>query len=371
MVYHSLILGAGQAGLATAYYLRRAGVSFLVLEASNAVGNSWVHRYDSLRLFSPARYDALPGLPFPQPPESYPTKNEVAAYLRQYVAHHQLPVQLNASVRELTRGADGVFTVKTAHGEYRAYRVVVATGSSFSPMIPPVAAQLADSVFQVHSRHYHLPSQLPMGPVLVVGAGNSGAQIAAELACSRPVALSEKDKPRFWPITFLGKSTVWWTDKLGLLHAATDSWAGQLIRRLQEPDFGYALPRLIKRGKVEEKPLIARISGSTIFFTDGSQGQYRAVVWATGYRLNFTWLQVPDALDEQQQPLHYQGISVVPGLYFMGLPWQRARSSSLICGAGRDAEFIARDLLRYVPIPTTSAPTINRVSSVPHTPGAV
>lgn len=128
MVYHSLILGAGQAGLAAAYYLRQAGVSFLVLEASEGVGNSWVHRYDSLRLFSPASYDALPGLVFPLPPECYPTKDEVAAYLRQYVAHHQ-----------------------------------------------------------------------------------------------RPVVLSEKAKPRFWPITLLGKSTVWWTDKLGLLHASTDS----------------------------------------------------------------------------------------------------------------------------------------------------
>ncbi|GAB2715791.1 hypothetical protein GCM10011495_36010 [Hymenobacter frigidus] len=226
MVYHSLILGAGQAGLAAAYYLRQAGVSFLVLEASEAVGNSWVHRYDSLRLFSPASYDALPGLAFPLPPESYPAKDEVAAYLRQYVAHHQLPVRCNEAVRELTLGADGVFTVQTAHGELRAHRVVVATGSSFSPLIPPVAAQLAESVFQVHSRHYHNPAQLPPGPVLVVGAGNSGAQIAAELACSRPVVLSEKAKPRFWPITLLGKSTVWWTDQLGLLHASTDSWAG-------------------------------------------------------------------------------------------------------------------------------------------------
>ena len=357
MVYHSLILGAGQAGLAAAYYLRQAGVSFLVLEASEAVGNSWVHRYDSLRLFSPASYDALPGLAFPLPPESYPAKDEVAAYLRQYVAHHQLPVRCNEAVRELTLGADGVFTVQTMHGEFRAHRVVVATGSSFSPLIPPVAAQLAESVFQVHSRHYHNPAQLPPGPVLVVGAGNSGAQIAAELACSRPVVLSEKAKPRFWPITLLGKSTVWWTDQLGLLHASTDSWAGQLIRYLQEPDFGYALPRLIKRGKVEERPLIERINGATVFFTDGSRGQYAAVVWATGYRLDFGWLQVPSALDEEQQPVHHQGISVVPGLYFMGLPWQRARSSSLICGVGRDAEFIARDLLGYEPPVLGSSPT--------------
>jgi putative flavoprotein involved in K+ transport len=197
----AVVVGGGQAGLAMAWHLQRRGLRFVVLEAAPELGHTWRNRWDSLKLFTPAQYDALPGMAFPAPADTYPTKDPVAHYLQAYAAAHDLPVRLDARVTSLTRTEEGL-EVGTADATYRA-RQVVATGPFQVPFVPPAAEGLDASVAQVHSGHYRNPRSLPDGPVLVVGGGNSGFQIAEELAATRQVDLSiaptTRCCPNGWP----------------------------------------------------------------------------------------------------------------------------------------------------------------------------
>jgi putative flavoprotein involved in K+ transport len=185
-----VVVGGSQAGLAIAWHLARHGRRFVVLEAAPELGHSWRSRWDSLKLFTPAQYDALPGMAFPAPADTYPTKDPVADYLQTYAAAFDLPVRLNAKVTELRRLDDGSFELRAGEETYRARQVVVATGPFHVPFVPPQAHGLDPSVTQLHSADYRNPQALPDGAVLVVGGGNSGFQIAEELAATRTVDLS-------------------------------------------------------------------------------------------------------------------------------------------------------------------------------------
>src|SRR4051812_40102591 len=224
-----VVVGAGQAGLAVAWHLAQRGLRLAVLEAADQLGSSWRGRWDSLRLFSPAQYDALPGMAFPAPADTYPGKEAVADFLRDYAAAFDLPVRLGSRVTALSRVGDA-FEVRTGEDVLRAGQVVVATGPFQVPFIPQVARGFDASVTQIHSADYRNPQSLPAGPVLVVGAGNSGLQIAEELAATRQVDVSVGEKVPMLPQRLLGRDLFWWLTHLGFMRANT---ATRLGRRLQ------------------------------------------------------------------------------------------------------------------------------------------
>src|SRR5215472_2633493 len=229
----AVVIGGGQAGLAMAWHLAQHHLRFVVLEAGPEVGHTWRSRWDSLALFTPAQYDSLPGMPFPGPPDTYPGKDAVAAYLQAYAAKFELPVQLNAQVTDLARTQEG-FHVRTDSDVLRARRVVVATGPFHVPFVPPAARRLDGSVTQLHSSEYRNPDALPDGPVLVVGGGNSGFQIAEELATAgRQVDLSIATKLPALPQRLAGKDLFWWLTRLGLIRVSTESRLG---RRMSSRD---------------------------------------------------------------------------------------------------------------------------------------
>ncbi|WP_202805970.1 flavin-containing monooxygenase [Actinopolymorpha alba] len=242
-----LVVGAGQAGLAIGYELRQAGKDFLIVEAGTAVGGSWRRRWDSLRLFTSARHSGLPGRPFPAPADHYPSKDGVADYLTGYAEDFGLPIRLGTSVRKLRHGADGRFEAITEHGSYSAQAVVVATGPFQQPAIPAMARNLASDVTQIHTNDYRSPAQLPEGPTLVIGAGNSGLQIAEELSKLRPVTLAVGSRQPAIPQRVLGRDVFTWLDRLGVMRAPAEGWLGRRIRE-RDPLIGTNLRRLKRRG---------------------------------------------------------------------------------------------------------------------------
>jgi putative flavoprotein involved in K+ transport len=340
--FEVLVVGAGQAGLAIAWHLQRADVPHLVVDAGPEIGHVWRARWDSLRLFTPAEYDALPGMAFPAPASTYPGKDDVADYLRSYAETFSLPVRLNTAVTKLTREEDH-FVAETTTGTVTARQVVIATGPFQTPVMPSLAAGLAPDVVQVHSSTYRNPAQLPLGPTLVVGAGNSGMQIARELAATRPVLLAVGSRPRQLPQRFAGRDLFWWMTRFGLLDKTNDS---RLARRLQEGGdlvIGTRWADLTQRG-VDLRPRLTGASGGTARFADGSLAQIGAVVWATGFRPDYSWLQVPGVLADGSV-VHSRGRTADSGLSFLGLPWQHTRGSSLLGFVQHDAAWLAAQLV--------------------------
>jgi putative flavoprotein involved in K+ transport len=334
------VVGAGQAGLAIGHFLAKQGRRFVILEAASGVGAAWRSRWDSLVLFTPRRYSALPGLAFPGDPDGYPTREEVVAYLERYVETFELPVEFDSPVRSLTQ-RDGGFAVELDDGTIEANQVVVATGPFQTPRLPALTGELDPELFQIHSADYRRPSDVPTGRVVVVGGGNSGYQIAQELSATHEVHLAVGSRQKPLPQRLLGRDIFWWLTKLGVLRKSADSRLG---RRLRERDtlIG-SRPRDLARRGIGSKPRVVGASARTLEFEDGSTLDVDAVIWATGYRAEYPWLHVP-VLDEDGRPRHRRGATEVPGLYFLGLTWQHTRGSALIGWVGEDAEFVAGEL---------------------------
>jgi putative flavoprotein involved in K+ transport len=333
-----VVIGGSQAGLTMAWHLARQHLRFVVLEAGPEPGHSWRSRWDSLTLFTPVQHNALPGLPFPGSPDTYPTKEQVAGYLNAYAAEFDLPVRLNARVTALIRTAEG-FEAWTHDGVFRARQVVVATGPFQVPVVPPTAQRLDDSVTQLHGAGYRNPRTLPPGPVLVVGGGNSGFQIAAELAATRQVDLSIAARAPVLPQRLAGKDLFWWLTRLGLMRVTAGSRVG---RRLQgRPDFiiGGSRRRLGAAG-VRFRPAVAAAQGRTVLFADGSSLDAGIVIWTTGYRPDYSWIHIPGVAGDVHA-IHRRGVTDVPGLYFLGLPWQHSRGSALLGFVRQDAAYLA------------------------------
>ena len=340
----AVVIGGGQAGLAIAWHLKRQGLRFVVLEAESQLGHTWRQRWDSLKLFTPAQYDGLPGMPFPGPADTYPTKDPVADYLQTYVTAFDLPVRLNARVTSLTRTDHG-FEVRTADDTIQARQIVVATGPFQVPFVPPAAQGLEPAVTQVHSASYRNPDALPGGPVLVVGGGNSGFQIAEELAGTRQVDLSIGERAPMLPQRLAGRDLFWWLTRLRLLRVTVDSRLGRRASR-REFIIGTNKRRLRKVG-VRFRPRLVEADGRTVRFADGSTlDAVGVVVWATGYRTDYTWIHIPAAV-EHGRVVHRRGVTEIPGLYFLGLSWQHTRGSALLGFVNKDAAYLADQIATH------------------------
>lgn len=325
MEYFDLVIvGAGQAGIAQGYYLKQESLSFTMLESNGKVGDSWRNRYDSLVLLTSRRYSSLPEFQMKGPAEGFPTKDELANYLEQYVTHFDLPVKLNTNVRNIKKKHDR-FVIETNQGNIETSQVVIASGAFQKPFIPPVTIDHGEKTFQVHSSLYFSPKKIPKGSVLVVGGGNSGAQIAVELAQERNVTLAMSHPFKFLPLRFLGKSIFYWLNLVGLLYAGVDTKKGTWFRRQSDPIFGKELKTLIASQKINIKPKVVTVEGKDVLFEDNSKHSFENIVWSTGFIHSYEWIHIKGVTSANGEPIHKRGVSPIKGLYFIGLPWQSTR----------------------------------------------
>jgi len=334
-----LVIGGGQAGLAMGYHLAQSGQSFQIADAGAEIGQTWQSRWDSLQLFTSGRYDNLPGLPFPAAPDAYPGRDDVVNYLQAYAAKYKLPVRLNTNVTSLTRSGGG-YVAKAGGEVLEARQVVVATGPFQVPFIPPIAEALDSSVRQIHSAHYRHPHSVPPGKVLVVGAANSGCQIAQELSATHRVELSVGQRLPAIPQRPLGRDIWSWATALRLDKVTADSRLG---RRLAGRDqvIGSGPRRLGRRHGIRIRTRAASAAGRTVTFADGSAAEFEAVVWATGFTADHSWIDIQEVKNGQGHILHKRGVTSSPGLYMLGLTWQHTRGSALLGWVGSDAAFLA------------------------------
>ena len=333
-----IVVGGGQAGLALAYHLRQQGKDFKILEAASEPAAAWRERWDSLKLFTSARYDGLPGMDFPGDPDRYPTRDEVADYLTEYARRFDLPVKLNSRVKAVRRQGDR-FVVELEDRTYEAQQVVIATGPFQTPLVPKLAQDLGDGVVQMHSTAYRSPESLPEGRVLVVGGGNTGFQIAEELSASREAHLSIGSRQTPLPQRILGRDLFWFLEKTGVIRKTIDSRMG---RRMSERDtlIGSTPRRIRRQYGVELHGRAVSADGSTVRFDDDTQLDVAGVVWATGFRVDHSWIDVP-VFDADGRVIHQRGVTQAPGLYFLGMYWQHTRGSALLGWVKDDAEYLA------------------------------
>jgi putative flavoprotein involved in K+ transport len=338
-----LVIGGGQAGLAMGYHLAQRGLRLQIVDSGPEIGSVWRSRWDSLQLFTSGRYSNLPGLPFPAAADTYPGKDDVADYLRTYAAEFGLPVRLDTPVTSLARAGDGSYLVKAGADVLEAGQVVVATGPFQQPVSPPVAAELSTDVRQLHSADYRRPEQLPPGRVLVVGAANSGCQIALELSATRSVDLAVGTRIPTVPQRPLGRDVWWWASRLRLDRVTAESRLG---RRLAGRDqiVGAGPRQLARRHGITVRPRVDAVAERGIRFADGTRSEYDAVVWATGFGVDDSWIDVPDATDERGRLRQTRGVTPSAGLYTLGRTWQHTRGSALIGWVGADAAFLAEQI---------------------------
>jgi putative flavoprotein involved in K+ transport len=302
---------------------------------------AWRERWDSLTLFTPRRYSGLPGVPFPGDPDGYPPRDEVIQYLERYAETFELPIELNSGVRRLSR-EDGRFVLDVDSRTITGDQVVVATGPFQTPFVPELAKDLDPDVWQAHSTGSRRPSAIPGGTALVVGGGNTGFQIAKELSAPHNVILSVGTRQKPLPQRVAGRDLFWWLTKTRLIHKTVESRLGQ---RLKDRDtlIGSSPREMTRRYGVELKPRTIAVSGRTVRFEDGSEVEADAVIWATGYRSDYSWIDLP-IVDEHGRLRHRRGVTDVAGLYFLGLTWQHTRGSALIGWVKDDAQFIAEQI---------------------------
>lgn len=333
-----IVIGGGQAGLAMGHHLARRGIGHVILEGAPRVGDSWRSRWDSLTLFTPARYSGLPGMAFTGDPEGYPTKDQVADYLEAYVARFGLDVRTGQRVRALRSGPSG-WIAEVGTERYEAAQVVVATGPFQRPVVPALGGELPREMVQLHSAAYRDASQLPSGEVLVVGAGNSGVQIAEELSRTHRVHLAVGERMPRLPQRVLGRSLFWWLEKTRLMDASVDSPVG---RRMSRTDtlIGKSPAMLRRSHGVRLTGRVTSVDGDVVLTADGQRLRPASIVWATGFRPDFGWIDAP-VLAADGAPLHRRGVTSAAGLYFLGLSWLHTRGSALLGWVARDAAYLA------------------------------
>lgn len=341
----TVVIGGGQAGLSVGYHLQRQGAEFLILDAHERTGDQWRRRWDSLRLFTPARFSGLDGMPFPSHPDHFPTKDEFADYLESYARRFALPIRYGARVDRVSREAD-LFTVEAGESVYLARNVVVAMANYQRPSIPSFSVDLDPDIVQLHSSEYRNANQLPPdGDVLVVGSGNSGAEIALELSRGRRVFIAGR-YPGHMPFDVAGPTGRAFLVRfvLKFVFHRVLTVATPIGRKLRTKLISRSGPLIRTKAKhlasagVERLPRIEGVAHGLPQLADGSTLNVSAVVWCTGYRPGFEWLDLP-LQSEGHEPEHRRGlVDEIPGLNFVGLHFLYALSSAMIHGVGRDAE---------------------------------
>jgi putative flavoprotein involved in K+ transport len=350
----TIVIGGGQAGLSVAYHLAKRGLPFVVLDAGARVGDAWRNRWDSLRLFTPARYAGLPGLRFPAKGDAFPTKQQMADYLESYAEHFRLPVRTGVKVERLFRQGER-FVVTAGSSRFEADQVVVAMANYQTPRVPQFAADLDPQITQLHSHAYRNPAQLQPGGVLVVGAGNSGADIAIEVAQSHPTWIAGTESGHIpFPIDtvvarhflvrlvrFVGHHVLTVSTPIGrklrpkLLHRATP-----LVR---------VKPWNLTEAGIQRVPRVSGVRNGRPMLADERVLDVKNVIWCTGYDSGFSWIDLP-IFEADGLPAHDRGIvDRVPGMYFVGLHFLYSMTSATLIGVGRDAERIASAIARRVP----------------------
>lgn len=342
--YNTLIIGAGQSGLAAAYYLKKANEDFLILEGEDQAGSSWRKRWDSLRLFTPAQHDSLPGFPFPSARGTLPTKNEMADYLSDYMEKYSLPVQFGTDVIELHKIKEG-YRVLTSKGNMSANNIIVATGTNPRAYIPAFASELDKGIVQIHSSSYANPQLFPALNTLVVGAGTSGVEIAIELSKSRNTMISGKGTPHIPDKIFRYLGTFYWWFVHYILTLSTP--IGRKIRPkiLEEgaPLISVSMKDVEKAG-IKQVPRLKGVYQGLPLLESGQTLTVASIVWATGYRPDFSWIKF-EVTDNTGWPKNKRGVSSeYRGLYFVGMVFQFGLTSGLVGGVGRDAKFVVDHL---------------------------
>lgn len=349
--YETVVVGGGQAGLSVGYYLKKQGRSFVILDAGERVGDGWRNRWDSLKLYSPAFRDGLPGMKFPARGNAYPTKDEMGDYLEAYATRFELPVRSGVAVDALAK-EDGRYVARAGAAAFEGENVVVATGVFRKPYVPEFACELDPGITQLHSNDYRNLSQLQEGPVLVVGASHSGSDVAWEAASQHEVILSGKDNGQipasiesrrgrmfFRGLFFVGSHILTVNTPLGRkMRPHVRHGGGPLLRYRRKDLRAAGVERVLARTVAVEdgKPVL----------DDGRVLDVRNVVWCTGFRPDFSWMRFPFEIGEDGYPVQYRGaVASSPGLYFAGLPFLHSFASMLIAGAARDSERVARHIL--------------------------
>jgi putative flavoprotein involved in K+ transport len=348
--FDTVVVGGGQAGLAMGYHLARQGRDFVILDANERTGDSWRGRWTSLRVFTPARYSGLPGWRFPAPRLSYPTKDQVADYLEAYAARFELPIRAGTRVQRLSRVGER-FVLEAGDSRIEADNVVVASGPFHRRHVPDFAPELDPRIVQLHAGEYRDPSQLQEGGVLVVGAGNSGAEIALEVSTSHSTRLSGRhpgSEPTragsFWDRVIV---VPFWLVVSYVLTVNTPIGraARPKILTMTAP-LGRVKPKDVEAAGVERVPRTAGVQDGLPMLEDGRVLDVANVVWCTGFRPDFSWIDLP-VFGDDGWPVHERGVVTgEPGLYFLGLPFLYALTSFLIGGVGRDAEHLAAHIVR-------------------------
>jgi putative flavoprotein involved in K+ transport len=346
----TVVVGGSQAGLAVGYHLMQRRLPFVILDENDRIGDAWRKRWDSLRLFTPGRYDGLPGMDFPGSPSSYPTKDETADYLEAYARELQLPVRTGVRVDKISKIGARFEVICGGHTLF-AENVVVATGAYNNPKVPPFARELDENVVQLHSKEYRNPAQIQKGGVLVVGAGNSGAEIAIELAPHHQTWLSGRDTGQeptragslpdhlFTPIMwFMATQVLTVKNPLGrkVRDYFLDPPHGIPLGRVRRKDFAVA--------GIERVPRMTGVSNGYPVLEDGRVLRVSNVIWCTGFTPSYEWLDL-SLPAHNGVPIHNRGIvECCPGLYLVGLPFLHSLSSVLVGGVGRDAEHIVHHI---------------------------
>lgn len=351
-VYDTIVIGGGQAGLATGYYLKQQERDFIILDANARIGDTWRQRWESLRLFTPAWCDALPGMPFPAPANEFPTKDAMADYLEAYAARFELPIRTGVRVDRLSRQGHR-FVVTAGDRQFESKHVVVAMGNYQKPYVPSFAQELSPSIVQFHSSQYRAPSQFRDGGVLIVGAGNSGAEIALETVRSHRTWLSGRHTGHI-PFRIEGVAARPFLARLalrvGFHHLLTiKTPIGRKLRAKFLTQAGLLIrikPKDLVLAGVERVPKMIAVRDGLPLLEDGRVLDVTNVVWCTGFDPGFSWIDLP-VLGEEE-PMHERGVvAKEPGLYFVGLHFLYAMSSGMIQGVGRDAEYIANNIVSF------------------------
>ncbi|HSJ25418.1 MAG TPA: NAD(P)/FAD-dependent oxidoreductase [Longimicrobiales bacterium] len=342
----TLVIGGGQAGLSTGYHLKRRGLSFVIVDAGNRVGDVWRNRWDSLRLFTPAKLDGLDGMPFPAPPNSFPTHNEMADYLEAYATRFDLPVECGVRVDRLYRDGDR-FVAEAGTRRFEACNVVVAMAPYQKPKVPSFAGDLDPAIVQIHSRDYRNPGQLQPGGVLIVGAGNSGAEIGLEVSRGHTTWISGRPTGHI-PFDIHGLPARLFLFRLvlrGLFHRVltVDTPIGRRARPVVLSRGGPLIrtrPGVLKAAGIQRVPRTVGARDGLPLLEDGRTLDVANIIWCSGFHAGFSWIDMPVLGDVE--PRHDRGIvRDMPGLYFVGLEFLYSFSSIMIHGVGRDADRVA------------------------------